>query len=256
MKTKIFVATHKKYNYKPMQGYYPIQVGAALNTDRFGYLLDNEGINISNKNKNFCELTACYWIWKNEKTENVGLCHYRRYLSKKNSNDDTYYLSVQDIENDLTNYDVILPYPFTWKKFSCQEYYINEAGKEKDLEMVRKIISDRYPKYLQSYDSVLEGKSASYCNMIITSKRLFDNYCEWLFSILFDLEKITDLSEYTPAEARIFGYISELLLNVWVKQNNLKIKYYYLINTEELNYFEKINMKIKEKIKRIIFRGK
>ena len=82
-KIKIYVATHKKVPMPEKSIYQPIRVGAALNEDDFGYVRDDTGDNISNKNKNFCELTATYWILKNDNSDIVGLKHYRRYFFKK-----------------------------------------------------------------------------------------------------------------------------------------------------------------------------
>ena len=48
------------------------------------YLKDNEGENISSKNKNFCELTGIYWMWKNIDANFYGMMHYRRYISLEN----------------------------------------------------------------------------------------------------------------------------------------------------------------------------
>lgn len=56
----------------------PIQVGAALTDKRIAMVTDNQGENISEKNKKYCELTALYWIWKNDHAKYVGLSHYRR----------------------------------------------------------------------------------------------------------------------------------------------------------------------------------
>lgn len=250
MEVKIFIATHKKFDFKPLKGYYPIQVGAEISKENFGYLLDNTSSNISSKNKNYCELTAYYWIWNNVKADVVGLCHYRRYLSKKNNLNWKYILTTQDIENDLKQCDIILPFPYTWKKYSCYDFYIQAEGKEKDLITLRKLIKDKYPEYVESFDCILNGNTASYCNVMISTKKLFDSYCEWLFSILFELEENIDISQYTVAEARVYGYLSELLLNVWVHHNQLKIKYYHLINTENSNSFiQKVKNKLDTMLK-------
>lgn len=79
MDIKILVAAHKKYWMPDDSVYLPIQVGAALHS-ALGYVPDNTGYNISDKNPNYCELTALYWAWKNLECEYIGLCHYRRYF--------------------------------------------------------------------------------------------------------------------------------------------------------------------------------
>ena len=61
--------------------------------------------------------------------------------------------------------------------------------------------------------------------MMICKKKKFDEYCHWLFDILFEVEKRTDITNYTVAEARIYGYLSEILLNVWVDYKRLKVKH-------------------------------
>ncbi len=57
----------------------PIQVGAALTGERICEVRDNTGDHISEKNREYCELTALYWIWKNTSSQYAGLCHYRRH---------------------------------------------------------------------------------------------------------------------------------------------------------------------------------
>jgi hypothetical protein len=52
--------------------------------------------------------------------------------------------------------------------------------------------------------------------------REFKQYASWLFDILFEVEKNIDISDYSVQEARVFGYISELLLDVWIETNNKK----------------------------------
>lgn len=49
-----------------------IQVGAALTNLRIADITDCSGDNISVKNREYCELTALYWVWKNVRSEYVG----------------------------------------------------------------------------------------------------------------------------------------------------------------------------------------
>ena len=50
-----------------------------------------------------------------------------------------------------------------------------------------------------------------------------------------------DLSGYTIQEARIFGYLSEILLNVWACEKKMKIKHMPMIKTEESLYRKSID---------------
>ena len=73
----MYMVTHKTVNFIPDERT-PIFVGKGQN--KKNYLSDNIGINISNKNKNYSELTALYWIWKNDKSSSyVSIEHYRRF---------------------------------------------------------------------------------------------------------------------------------------------------------------------------------
>ena len=62
-----------------------IQAGAALTPVRVGDFQDNTGDNISEKNRQYCELTALYWIWKNQTADYYGLEHYRRAFTLNDS---------------------------------------------------------------------------------------------------------------------------------------------------------------------------
>ena len=70
----------------------------------------------------------------------------------------------------------------------------------------------------------MNRKSAHMFNMFIMKKNLADEYCKWLFSILSKLEKMIDITEYDSFQARLFGRVSELLLDVWIEKNNVKYK--------------------------------
>lgn len=58
-------------------------------------------------------------------------------------------------------------------------------------------------------------------NMFIMKKKYFNEYCEWLFDILEHVENSIDINNYSKQERRVFGYLSELLTDVWIDKNNI-----------------------------------
>ena len=233
MNTSIFVVSHKPYREVRGNLYKTIQVGR-LNTGlNISPITDDSGENIAEKNSNYCELTAFFWLWKNiHDIDYIGICHYRRYFTTNYYlNFSPFFVNERQVNNILKNYDVILPKP-TKLSMTVRSYYSYCDGLDKDLETTGNIIKRKCPQYLKDFETVMTTNSASYCNMLITSKKLFDQYCTWLFDILFEVEKETNMEGYTKAQRRVFGYISEILLNVWVMHNKLRVKYMDVINTE------------------------
>lgn len=80
MRTEIYIATHKPFQFPEKQEYIPIQVGKVNSDIDLKITSDDTGENISELNESFCELTALYWMWKNSDADILGLCHYRRYF--------------------------------------------------------------------------------------------------------------------------------------------------------------------------------
>lgn len=226
-KVKIVIATHKKFEtYVDDPIYIPIQVGAALHKNvRLGYLCDDTNDNISIKNNNYCELTAVYWAWKNIKCDIIGLCHYRRYFFTYGIKNKKNVLVESDIIRLLKKSDAIISYPLTHKGVSNWDFYCKGAGREKDLRELKKVLQLKYNEYIPAFDCIMNQDYASYYNMIMTKKDVFDNYTTWLFDVFNELEEKIDMTGYSIAEQRIYGYMSELLLNVWLKHNQIKIEY-------------------------------
>ena len=214
--TKIYVVTHKKCEIPDDELYVRLQVGKEINQD-FGYLGDNNGDNISLKNPNYCELTGMYWMWKNTKTDKIGLCHYRRYFMRNKT-----FMTKEYIDSILDEYDVILPPKILWKETVYNQYAINH--KEEDMVVVREVIKEKYEEYLRAFDHVMDGHTAYITNMMITHKEILNKYCEWLFDILFEVERRIDISNYNDYQKRVFGFVSERLLNVWIANNELKVR--------------------------------
>ena len=128
MNSKILVATHKQYHFPNNDLYSPIHVGKSLSENDFGYLGDNRGNNISDKNRNFCELTALYWAWKNDyfKTYNYcGLAHYRRYLSGDLTFNQFNILSSDQIKDLMSDHDILLPKKRKYYIETIENHYCN-----------------------------------------------------------------------------------------------------------------------------------
>ena len=197
---KIYIATHKAYEMPEDKIYVPIHAGKKIHGN-IGYFGDDNGYSISEKNKNYSELTALYWIWKNSKEDYVGLVHYRRYFTNKkgiqtylNRDIDFIKINEKEIRRTLKKYDIIVP-----RKVRVEEsIYKNYESSHfiKDLILTKNIIKDKYPKFIKSFDKVLNGNKMNPYNMFITRKEIIDSYCEWLFDILFELERKLDISSY------------------------------------------------------------
>lgn len=235
---KIFVVTHKKTNLNITNPYYFIQVGCALAHEKFPSMsYDDTGDNISSKNPFFCELTALYWIWKNiQDTDILGLVHYRRFFVGNQAfhlgDRIIKVISEKEISNLLSSHDIILPRKRHYYVESVRSQYGN-AHDANDLKIIEEIISRLCPDYLNAFNEIMNSKSLSLYNMMIIKKQDFDNYCEWLFSILFEAEKIIDWENRNTYEKRVFGFIAERLLNVWVTKNKLTVAPVKVICTEK-----------------------
>lgn len=245
---KILIASHKKYDYPDGNIYYPIQVGAEGAVEKLNILSDNEGESISDRNFSYCELTALYWAWKNDffgDAEYCGLVHYRRYFSGAKNFTGSKILSEHQISRYMAKYDIILPkYCYFYTKNIESNY--SECHYEKDLQLALKVLVTNFPDYLDVIENFKKQKKMHAFNMFIMRKELFNEYCEWLFFILFKLEDQIDISSYSQNQARVFGYLSERLLNIWVTYKKLKIKTVHVINIEENNSF---NIRWKRKIR-------
>ena len=250
MNIKFLVATHKKYWMPKDEIYLPIQVGKEGKQD-LGYIGDNTGDNISTKNSNYCELTAIYWAWKNLEADYIGLVHYRRYFTKHNFRNcekkKQDILTKNDFENILKDVDIIVPDKRKYYIETNRSHY-NHAHYKKDLNETENIIKEIYPEYSIAFNKVMNRTWAHMFNMFIMRKDYFDEYCEWLFTILFELEKRIDISNYTVMEARVFGFISELLLDVWLETKQIKYREVNVSFIEKQNWLKKGYLFLRENL--------
>lgn len=217
MSTTIFTMTHKKFIPPADNMYVPLHVGREGKQD-LGYLSDNTGDNISGKNQYYSELTGVYWVWKNyRETDNVGICHYRRFLT----NDAGKLFTQDQVESLLGRYDLITTKTLTMR----YPYYdgFSHNHNLKDLEVALEVVKEMYPQYYDTLNAMVHKRDTWFGNIMICKKVLFDEYCSWLFPIFFEMEKRIDVENYDDYHKRVYGFISEFLLFVWATVKNLKV---------------------------------
>lgn len=233
---EIYVLTHKKFdeNYDSSL-YKPLLNGSCLWNDDYGYLRDDSGDNISKLNKYFAEYTGQYWVWKNSNVDVIGFCHYRRWFVKNLKWDK---LTKKDILSDLEQNDIILPQKR--RLTNTVSNVIKESlkidpdygAKWEDYLLLGDIIKNYFPNYYDSFKEVMRSKSAYYNTMFISNKELADDYFNWVFTVFEYLCSEIDFLKYPEGNKRVFGFFGEILLNVYVLKNNLKIKEYYVLFNE------------------------
>ncbi len=254
MKTTILICSHKEVELPNNELFFPIQAGAALHEKINGYQSDDDGENISIKNPHFCELTCHYWAWKNlRNVDIIGLNHYRRYFDFDCKwpyfSPDKHFISTDrflqnpyhfpNIEKLIEKCDIILPPKRHWRVSNTQQYA--EYHIAKDWEVLRQIISELSPEYIPAFEKTMDhdNKAVGY-NMFITKWNIFDKYSEWLFKILFEVERRVQPID-DPIQSRIYGYMSERLINVYCAKHHLRITHVPIIMPID-NFQEVLNV--------------
>ena len=228
-KIAVYIVAHKPFEVPKSEVLTPVHVGRAeyvrrkmaeggigLDPDDLmaGMIGDDTGENISLKNPQFCEMTAHYWIWKNiHDTKYVGVCHYRRYFGID--------ISEDNIEQLMADTDVIMVEP-SWYTDSVYAYFAKFMGAE-NMTILWMVMKKLYPEYAETLELVCDGVKFHPFNMLMCRKSLFDEYAEWMFSILGECEKIVKPSPYTNGR-RALAYMAELLTGVYFIHLGLRIK--------------------------------
>lgn len=206
----VCVYQSKSYKDKQLTAFFPaktwiksIQAGTVLTDVRIADVYDSIGDNISQKNVNYSELSATYWIGKHAETEYTGLFHYRRILDI--AEEDLYRLRDNGV-------DVVLPYP-TIHYPNIEEHH-KRYIKESDWEAMKKALTELAPEYARAMTSIFEDKYFYNFNILIAKKDIFKKYCDWLFPILKRTEELSDPKGNERAD-RYIGYLGENLTTLF-----------------------------------------
>ncbi|MBR5765764.1 MAG: DUF4422 domain-containing protein [Lachnospiraceae bacterium] len=198
-----------------------IQAGCALTDARLkeAAFFDNESLpadNISDRNAQFSEMTALYWIWKHSEFDFAGLEHWRRRFLLPND-------WIDIIEQD--GIDVILPVPL------CVMPSLEENYKGRHIpgvwdEAMRIIGELHTDEHVSAVDYFKENRLYSPCNMLIARREVLDDYCSWVFPILLELNDRMGTFD-DKYQNRYPGFVSERLLTYFFDVNSDKYNVAY-----------------------------
>ena len=213
--------------------YIPINGGSSLKNDEWcrQNLLFDDSIedNISIHNKLLNENTSIYWFWKNlsnfKDVDYVGFNHYRRFFP-------LYELY------DYKQYDIVVAQPIKciysleWQ----YGYYHNIDDLHVCIQLLKKynlFFGQQFEKYMQ-----IQCDNFAPMNMFIMKKTLFEEWCNFIFPILFSLEKIINLEGRDNYQKRVICFLEERIFGFWC-QNKMKNGY----KTKQVNVDEHLNWK-------------
>ncbi len=183
-----------------------IQAGASITNARIAPILDNTGENISTKNKQYCEMSATYWVWKNTSHPWVGIEHYRRHL----------LVTPEMLNNDI---DAVLPLPYVCYPNTIAQFLRFVSGDV--LSALLSVLKTLHPDKYEEYFAILNGQYQYTYNLVCAKREVFDNYCEWFFNITEYMEtlKVSEVSV-----TRALSYVAEVLTNLYFMSNQDKLR--------------------------------
>lgn len=165
-----------------------------------GFVFDDTGDNISTLNKYLGDLTGLYWVWKNTDDPVVGTNQYRRMwdnhqVQTMNYDPQTLYV-LQRIDFDESVYD---QYTRHHGQFGMD--LLSQAQSRIDLPNVEDLRTLRY----------------LHCNnMFMAGRDVFNQVCDRLFPIVFDLfDQIKYIVHTAPAsQTRTVAFLAERILTL------------------------------------------
>ena len=225
-KIALFVCAHKEDPNTRTNGcYIPVQAGRAIHPNiNLGFLTDDTGDNISGKNSQYSELTVLYWAWKNwHRSDIMGLCHYRRYFQ----------MDISKVEETLRKYDMItVKSGFMASKRERARNLMLMTSQE-DFYIFSDTFLKMYPEYEEAFMEYFYNSRKSYpFQMFVATRKVFHDYCEFLFPVLFEIEKKIKAHGYTR-QNRTMGYIGEWMLGLYIYSKRLKVRQVQLDKSDD-----------------------
>lgn len=250
MKASIYVGYHAPVDMLSDDIFKYIYCGSAINGEENyikGTLRDDTGDNISYLNKRFCECTALYWMWKNDiDSDYIGFMHYRRHLNFSNykydenkyclidcdiishAYENKFGLEEGAIKKCLSDKDIILPKKFNSRSINYKSnidlYKYSKFCHLRDIDILGSIMKEEYEDLYKYFIEHNNDNFAYYTNIFIMKKEIFNEYCSFLFPLLFKLDEKININNYNYQEQRAVAFLSERIFDIYIRhlQNTKK----------------------------------
>lgn len=234
-KTIIYEISHKKFRSIPSPDYIPLYVRHVEIEDLSdSKLFADVDDHISELNSVINECTAIYWIWKNQQTDYIAINHYRRFFVSQCFGG---CLQSGEIELIMNRYDGAISELIMFSDMHITEKLrteIDEEAFEVTMSALRNVFDELEESDRKAFNYVFDGNSMFPCNMFIMRCSELNEYCKWLFDILFKVIKCVEIKDcWDSYSKRVIGFFAERLLTVWVVKKKLKLKELPIVFVEQ-----------------------
>lgn len=222
--------------------YIPVRCGAVYD-DREGIAMlgDDTGDNISEKRMSYCELTVQYWAWKNVKADYYGICGSQQYFVfesdswriDRDKRRDAIIREPQLNQKCLEKYGLknvdraIKKIKTAAIVLQKEQYYpcnnLNRFKEDRskvcfeDVNKCKIALLELYPQMAQFMKDYLESNVAIANYSFIMRKDIFEEYSEFLFSVLQAAAKNIDTEKYTLENQDTYKELATILLGVFLR---------------------------------------
>ncbi|MDO6462359.1 DUF4422 domain-containing protein [Granulosicoccaceae sp. 1_MG-2023] len=250
----LYCVSHKPLPLPDVPGLQLMQVGGGPD---FSPVRDNSGEHIAARNAGYSEATAFYQVWKNRPSEFVGFCHYRRFLltdslstrlagqlhepclpdgtplenyaSGRRVAPGSFFNALQDrpdyvaqLQSQLGDADVLLPRSNPLPPGGFMAQYAGSHPLWPFFNLLSLMSKEDNRLAADAVAFFTRARHAYWNNLMLMRGELFDQYCQFLFHWLFELEQKTSQPQH-PYQKRVFAFLSERLLNFWIHREGLSV---------------------------------
>tara|TARA_Y100001970_G_C14105467_1_gene787847 strand:+ start:243 stop:1061 length:819 start_codon:yes stop_codon:yes gene_type:complete len=231
------------------------------------WIKDNDGINISKRNKNFGTLTSHYWLWKNKLDDYndedwIGINHYRRFWLNKNSSKN---VNISNLSENIlrevptmNNANVLLPNKivlenlklskflkkgfqnyirnplliFSRKKISIKLHFDLFHGYNL-LPKAAELLNDEDKSDFKKY--IIEQYSFYPLEIFISKKRIIKDLYSRTFDWIFKCEeKFANLKLEGYGKERLYDFLAERYFSFYFEKYTSVKTWPYVIIKEEM----------------------